>query len=65
MFTLIVDAFESMCTRFTFLDLKFRKVNFEVGLEILYHLSMVFDFVESVTFNASRPIYVRVQDSGL
>ena len=56
MFILIVDVFESMCARFTFLGLKSRKVNFEVDLKIPHHFSMVFDFVESITFDASRPI---------
>ena len=60
MFALIVDVFESVCAkfRFIFFDLKFKWVNFEASITTSYYLSIVFDFVGSVTLNVSRPMYM-------
>ena len=60
MFALIVDVFESVCARFRFIffDLKFKWVNFEASITTPYYLSIVFDFVGSVTLNVSRPMYM-------
>ena len=62
MFTLAVDIFESIYTRFTFLSFKSKRVNFNTSFITPCYLSIAFDFVRFIILDAYRLIYMTCEN---
>jgi len=53
-----IDVFECVITWFFFQSFEFRRVSFKISFTAPCHISIVFQFVWSITFWTLRPIYV-------
>jgi len=65
MVTLVIQVFESIRVQFTLFCLKSWKIGFEVCFTTSYKITIIFNFVRSVTFDTPRILGSIYKDSML